>query len=54
MEAEVRAIILEAVADAPAESSLFPTLLARSERVGGVDLDIPRRTAPARGADFST
>jgi antitoxin FitA len=53
MEAEVRAILTEAVRE-PADSvGLFTTLLDRFGALGGVDLDLPRREEPARAADFS-
>jgi plasmid stability protein len=52
MEAEVRAILTEAVRE-PAESAgLFTALLDRFTVLGGVDLQLPDRDEPARAADF--
>jgi len=54
MEAEVRAILTEAVRE-PADSvGLFTTLLDRFGALGGVDLEVPRREDSARAADFSS
>jgi plasmid stability protein len=52
MEAEIRAILVEAVTPSPPEVGLFVTLLERFGELGGVDLDIPPRTDPARYAEF--
>jgi plasmid stability protein len=54
MEAEVRAILTAAVAEPEPEQSLVPALLARFARLGGVDLPIPARSTPARGAQLPT
>jgi antitoxin FitA len=52
MEAEARAILTEAVRE-PADSvGLFTTLLDRFGTLGGIDLELPRREEPARGAGF--
>ncbi|MBN1171200.1 MAG: Arc family DNA-binding protein, partial [Micromonosporaceae bacterium] len=51
MEAEIRVILADAVADSPEGSDLFSTLLDRFGQVGGVDLELPRRATPARAAD---
>lgn len=52
MEAEARAILTEAVCE-PADSvGLFTTLLDRFGALGGVDLELPDRTEPARAVDF--
>ena len=53
MEAEVRAILSEAVREPADSAGLFTTLLDRFSALGGIDLDLPRREEPARAADFS-
>lgn len=53
MEAEVRAILADAVSEQDQSEGLFATLLTRFAEVGGVDLDIPARSVPARSADLS-
>jgi plasmid stability protein len=52
MEAEARAILTEAVRDPADSAGLFTTLLDRFGTLGGVDLELPARTEPARAADF--
>ena len=52
MEAEVRAILAEAVRVPEDSVGLFTTLLDRFGALGGVDLDLPTREEPARAADF--
>jgi len=53
MEAEIRSILTEAVS-LPSESrGLLATLLDRIGEVGGVELDLPERSTPARAADVS-
>ncbi|MBO0808888.1 MAG: Arc family DNA-binding protein [Actinobacteria bacterium] len=52
MEAEVRAILTEAVREPADSAGLFTALLDRFGRLGGVELDLPGRTEPARAADF--
>ncbi|HZR48909.1 MAG TPA: toxin-antitoxin system [Streptosporangiaceae bacterium] len=52
MEAEARAIITEAVLEPADSAGLFTALLDRFGQLGGVDLDLPERTEPARAADF--
>lgn len=52
MEAEIREILVEAVRE-PVRAELFSTLLDRMAEVGGVDLDVPVRSDPPRGADLS-
>lgn len=50
LEAEVREI-LTAVAEEPGDSGgLFTALLDRFGALGGVDLDLPDRSGPARSA----
>jgi plasmid stability protein len=53
MEAEVRVILTEAVREPADEAGLFTALLDRFGVLGGVDLELPDRTEPARAADFS-
>jgi antitoxin FitA len=54
MEAEARAILAEAVRESADSPGLFTTLLDRFSALGGIDLDLPGREDPARGADFSS
>ena len=53
MEAEVRAILTEAVSESVDSAGLFTALLDRFAMLGGVDLEVPARTEPARAADFT-
>lgn len=53
MEAEVRAILTEAVREIPDSAGLFTVLMDRFAVLGGVDLEIPGRDEPARAADFT-
>lgn len=53
MEAEVRAILTEAVRESPESAGLFTALLDRFGMLGGVDLELPGRADPARAADFT-
>ena len=52
MEAEMRAILTEAVNEPSDEDGLVPALLRRFSELGGVDLEIPPRRTPARAADL--
>lgn len=52
MEAEIRAILTTAVADD--DRGLVRTLVDRLADLGGVDLELPERTEPARPASFGT
>jgi plasmid stability protein len=54
MEAEMRAILVEAVRDPGDDEGLLDALLARFGELGGVDLDLPYRSVPPRAADFTT
>ena len=54
MEAEMRAILVEAVREPDADEGLLGALAARFGELGGVDLDLPSRTAPPRAVDFTT
>lgn len=51
MEAEMRAILTEAVSE-PEGRGLFGELLDRFGALGGVELDIPVRSARPRAADL--
>ncbi|MGI8697283.1 MAG: FitA-like ribbon-helix-helix domain-containing protein [Mycobacteriales bacterium] len=53
MEAEVRAILVEAVREPETSAGLFTTLLDRFGEIGGVELELPPRATPARAADLS-
>ena len=53
MEAEVRAILEDAVSEPEDKEDLVTSLVHRFSELGGVDLDVPTRTEPARAADFS-
>lgn len=53
MEAEIRAILVEAVAEPDDRPGMLVTLMERVGDLGGVDLTVPARTTPARAADLS-
>jgi plasmid stability protein len=53
MEAEARAILTAAVSEPDEPGGLLQAMLARFGELGGVELDLPPRTAKARAADFS-
>ena len=52
MEAEIRAILVDAVTEQETSEGLFTALLDRFGELGGVDLDLPPRAMPARSADL--
>jgi plasmid stability protein len=52
MEAEMREILTDAVSEPEGDRGLFGTLLDRFGALGGVDLDIPVRSARPRAADL--
>ncbi len=52
MEAEMRAILTDAVSETEEDRGLFQALLDRFGELGGVDLDIPARAARPRAADL--
>lgn len=52
MEAEVRAILTDAVTEPGEASGLAETILDRFGELGGVELDLPPRAAQARAAEF--
>lgn len=53
MEAEIRAILTEAVMPPTDSRGLAQTLLARFGDLGGVDLELPSRTEAPRAPDLS-
>jgi antitoxin FitA len=53
MEAEVRSILEEAVSEANTPVNPFEAFMGSFAKIGGVDLDLPRRSVPVRGADVS-
>ena len=53
MEAEIRAILIEAVQQPADSASLFSALLDRFGELGGVELELPVRATPPRAADVS-
>ncbi len=52
MEAEMRAILVDAVGGPSPSGGLFTTLLDRFGELGGVEFELPARTTPARAADL--
>jgi len=52
MEAEIRAILTAAVSEPTSTAGFARTLLARFGALGGVDLELPPRTATPRAATF--
>jgi antitoxin FitA len=52
MEAEVRAILTDAVSEQGEAPGLFDAILQRFGTAGGVDLDLPSRATQPRAADF--
>jgi antitoxin FitA len=52
MEAEIRAILEEAVSEPEPSGGLFTVLLDRVGAIGGVELDLPSRSTPVRTADL--
>jgi plasmid stability protein len=53
MEAEIRAILTDAVGASPQSVGLAKAVVLGFGAVGGVDLEHPSRTAPPRAADLS-
>jgi antitoxin FitA len=53
MEAEAREILTEAVREPADSAGLFTALLDRFGMLGGIELELPDRTEPARATDFS-
>lgn len=54
MEAEARAILIEAVQEPADPAGLFTELLDQFGMLGGVDLNLPERRERARAADFTS
>ena len=54
MEAEMRAILVEAVREPSDEKGLLEALADRFGELGGVDLDLPPRSAAPRAVDFTS
>jgi plasmid stability protein len=54
MEAEIRAILVQAVSEPDPSENLFSSLLLRFGDLGGVELELPPRQTPPRAADFSS
>lgn len=52
MEAEVRAILVEVVAEDEVPKNILERLHERFAELGGVELDIPPRTGTHRVVDF--
>lgn len=52
MESEIRSILADAVHE-PDDAGLFQEMLGRFGAVGGVELELPQRATPVRGADLS-
>jgi plasmid stability protein len=52
MEAEMRAILTEAVSEPGEDIGLFQALLDKFGQLGGVELEVPARTARPRAADL--
>jgi plasmid stability protein len=53
MEAEIRAILTDAVSPPPDTIGLAQALLARFSGVGGVELELPARSEAPRAPDLS-
>jgi plasmid stability protein len=53
MEAEIREILTDAVREPGETLGLVEALMQRFSALGGVDLDLPPRSARPRAADFS-
>lgn len=52
MEAEMRAILTEAVSEPAEDRGLLGALLDRFGELGGVDLELPARSSQPRAADL--
>ena len=53
LEAEIRLILTATATEDEPRNNLFSALSERFTQLGGVDLDLPARTAAPRAADFS-
>jgi antitoxin FitA len=54
MEAEVRAILADAVAEPDEAPDLLQAFMDRFGELGGVELELPPRANPARTAQFGS
>jgi plasmid stability protein len=54
MEAEIRAILVAAVSEPSNDEGLFTTILDRFGALGGVEMELPARSTPARAADLTS
>lgn len=54
MEAEIRAILVTAVNEPEQSEGFLSALVDRFGVLGGVDLNLPPRATPTRGADFAS
>jgi plasmid stability protein len=54
MEAEVRAILTDAVAEPGQSPGLFQVIMDRFGEQGGVELDLPPRATGPRAAEFGS
>jgi antitoxin FitA len=54
MEAEVRAILTDAVAEPKEAPGLLQAIMDRFSGLGGVELDLPPRATRPRAAEFSS
>lgn len=52
MEAEIRAILADAVREPDDDQGLFHAILDRFGEIGGVELDLPPRATPVRAPDL--
>jgi len=53
MEAEMRAILIDAVREPHDDEDLLEALATRFGELGGVDLDLPPRSEAPRAVDFT-
>jgi len=53
MEAEVRAILVDAVKEPDEGPNLAQAIMARFGELGGVELDLPARDAAPRAVEFA-
>jgi len=54
MEAEAREILTDALREPADSAGLFTALMDRFGVLGGIDLELPDRAEPARGADLTS
>lgn len=54
MEAEIRAILTEVVNEPEEPKNLLMAIHDRFSAIGGVELELPERTAPRPAPDFSS